>query len=72
MILRPLTECHFLRALYDYCRVEIPEIIEPFRIGIRAYGLKDTALGSFGMITDIEYSAEICIEPSKFSSFFFL
>ncbi|VDN01999.1 unnamed protein product, partial [Thelazia callipaeda] len=69
VILRPVTECHFLRTLFDYCRVEIPETAEPFRIGIRAYGLKDSALGSFGMITDIKYKAEICLEP-KFSTLF--
>ncbi|KAM3725292.1 Neuropilin-2 [Dirofilaria immitis] len=69
VILRPITECHFFRAFNDHCQVEIPEIIEPFRIGIRVYGLKNSALGSFGMITDIEYNAEICLEP-KLSTVF--
>ncbi|VDP18092.1 unnamed protein product, partial [Onchocerca flexuosa] len=63
VILRPLTECFFFRTLNDYCQVEIPEINEPFRIGIRVHGLKNSALGSFGMITDIEYNADICFEP---------
>uniref|UniRef100_A0A915PKU0 MAM domain-containing protein n=1 Tax=Setaria digitata TaxID=48799 RepID=A0A915PKU0_9BILA len=69
VILRLLSECYFLRAFNDHCRVEIPEIVEPFRIGIRVYGLKDSALGSFGMLTDIEYNAEICLEP-KLSTVF--
>uniref|UniRef100_A0A1I7VHE2 MAM domain-containing protein n=1 Tax=Loa loa TaxID=7209 RepID=A0A1I7VHE2_LOALO len=69
IILRPHTECYFIRAFNDRCKVEIPEITEPFRIGIRAHGLKDSALGSLVMITDIEYKAEICLEP-KLSKIF--
>lgn len=71
VIIRPHTECYFIRTFNDRCKVEIPEIPEPFRIGIRVHGLKDTALGSFGMITDIEYKAEICLEPSKLINFRF-
>lgn len=67
--MRPRAECYFIRAFNDRCKVEIPEISEPFRIGIRAHNLKDSALGSFGMLTDIEYEAEICLEPSKLINF---
>ncbi|CAG9533449.1 unnamed protein product [Cercopithifilaria johnstoni] len=69
VIMRPHTECYFIHAFNDRCKVKIPEIPEPFRIGIRMHGLKDPALGSFGMITDIEYEAEICLEP-KLSTIF--
>uniref|UniRef100_A0A0R3S6R9 MAM domain-containing protein n=1 Tax=Elaeophora elaphi TaxID=1147741 RepID=A0A0R3S6R9_9BILA len=69
VILRPNTDCYFIHAFNDRCKVDIPEIPEPFRIGIRVHGLKDSALGSLGMITDIEYEAEICLEP-KLSTMF--
>ncbi|VBB33661.1 unnamed protein product [Acanthocheilonema viteae] len=69
VITRPNTDCYFIRAFNDHCKVEIPEIAEPFRIGIRVYELKSSALGSFGMITDIQYKAEICLEP-KLSTVF--
>ncbi|VDO27439.1 unnamed protein product [Brugia timori] len=69
VILRPHTECYFIRTFNDRCKIEIPEISEPFRIGIRVHGLRDSALGSLGMITDIKYKAEICLEP-KLSKIF--
>lgn len=33
-----------------FCRVELPKILEPFRIGIRVFGLSDANVGSFTMV----------------------
>lgn len=65
VISRLHTQCDIIGPIGDYCEVKIPEVTEPFRIGIRLHGLRDSALGSFGIIADIEYTTEICMEPSK-------
>ncbi|VDM24117.1 unnamed protein product [Toxocara canis] len=69
VLLRPSTSCHILRPRNDVCRVTIPEMNEPFRIGIRAFHLQDESVGSFAMISDIDYHADICLE-TKFSKMF--
>uniref|UniRef100_A0A914RKI3 MAM domain-containing protein n=1 Tax=Parascaris equorum TaxID=6256 RepID=A0A914RKI3_PAREQ len=53
----------------DICHVVIPEMNEPFRIGIRAFRLQDESLGSFAMISDIEYRADVCLQ-TRFSRIF--
>ncbi|KAE9550981.1 hypothetical protein FO519_005796 [Halicephalobus sp. NKZ332] len=66
---RPKTDCHFLKHTDDECIVEIDEMHEPFKIGIRSYQLHDSSVGSFAMLGDIRYAAQICREhevPSLF------
>lgn len=64
--------CNILRPRNDICRVVIPEMNEPFRIGIRAFRLQDESVGSFAMISDIEYHADVCLETSKLTFGFFI
>ncbi|CAD6190722.1 unnamed protein product [Caenorhabditis auriculariae] len=66
---RPKMKCDFLGAANEECRVEIPSIKEPFRIGIRAFNLKDNVVGSMALINHIRYHGKICQE-SPFPSFF--
>uniref|UniRef100_A0A915CIC2 MAM domain-containing protein n=1 Tax=Parascaris univalens TaxID=6257 RepID=A0A915CIC2_PARUN len=61
--------CNILRPRNDICHVVIPEMNEPFRIGIRAFRLQDESLGSFAMISDIEYRADVCLQ-TRFSRIF--
>lgn len=46
---------------------------EPFRLGIRAFSLKDPALGSFVMLNRIRYEAEVCSPYGKkfFKNYFY-
>jgi hypothetical protein len=59
VINRPQMDCHFLKS-HGLCRVEIDRMNEPFRIGIRMFSLRDQSVGSFGMINDIHYKANLC------------
>ncbi|TMS38607.1 hypothetical protein L596_005297 [Steinernema carpocapsae] len=60
VITRPNVNCHFLRSQNDFCVVDIPEMTEPFQIGIRAFNIRDSSVGGFVMISNIRYVAEIC------------
>ncbi|ULT96302.1 hypothetical protein L3Y34_004720 [Caenorhabditis briggsae] len=71
VLMRPKMKCDFLGAANEECRVEIPPIKEPFRIGIRAFDLKDNTVGSLAIIDHIRYHGKICQQspfPSSFSS----
>lgn len=59
VISRPNIDCHFLKS-HGLCRVEIDRMNEPFRIGIRVFSLRDQSVGSFGLINDIHYKANLC------------
>lgn len=59
VINRPPIDCHFLKN-HHICRVEIPKIAEAFRLGIRAFSLRDTHIGSFVMLNDVRYEATVC------------
>ncbi|KAI1724984.1 MAM (Meprin, A5-protein, PTPmu) domain protein [Ditylenchus destructor] len=59
VIARPPIDCHYLKT-GPICRVEIRRTFEPFRIGIRAFSLRDAAVGSFAMINRIRYEADVC------------
>uniref|UniRef100_A0A915ENG3 MAM domain-containing protein n=1 Tax=Ditylenchus dipsaci TaxID=166011 RepID=A0A915ENG3_9BILA len=59
VISRPPADCHFLKS-NSQCRVEIPKQVESFRIGIRAFALRDANVGSFAMLNHIKYEAEVC------------
>uniref|UniRef100_A0A0N5AIB5 MAM domain-containing protein n=1 Tax=Syphacia muris TaxID=451379 RepID=A0A0N5AIB5_9BILA len=69
ILLRPLMDCHAFKPPNEKCTVILPAINEPFKIGIRALNLKDPSMGSFVMITNIVYRADICIESAKWSEF---
>lgn len=68
VINRPYIDCHYLKTS-PLCRVEIPKMAEPFRLGIRAFSLKDPVLGSFVMLNRIRYEAEVC---SPYGKYFFV
>uniref|UniRef100_A0A914BV11 MAM domain-containing protein n=1 Tax=Acrobeloides nanus TaxID=290746 RepID=A0A914BV11_9BILA len=57
---RPRVDCHYLKAPKDECRIDLDPVAEPFKFGIRVFGLDDPSIGSFAMITDIRYAANIC------------
>uniref|UniRef100_A0A7E4V2Q2 MAM domain-containing protein n=1 Tax=Panagrellus redivivus TaxID=6233 RepID=A0A7E4V2Q2_PANRE len=72
VLYRPKSDCTFFKAPGSDCVVEIEEMHEPFKIGIRAHQLHDASVGSFAMITGIRYDAQICREneiPSLFGGF---
>ncbi|CAB3406681.1 unnamed protein product [Caenorhabditis bovis] len=69
VLMRPKMKCDFLSAANEDCRVEIPPIKEPFRIGIRAFDLKDNTVGSLLMIDHIRFFGNIC-QQSPFPSYF--
>ncbi|KAK0400055.1 hypothetical protein QR680_003331 [Steinernema hermaphroditum] len=60
VVTRPPVNCHFLRSQNAQCVVDIPEMTEPFQIGIRAFNLRDPSVGGFMMLSNIRYVAEIC------------
>ncbi|VDK41736.1 unnamed protein product [Anisakis simplex] len=58
-------QCHALRPTNETCLVKIPDMSEPFRLGIRAFHLQDKSTGSFVMISNIHYVANgICHETT--------
>uniref|UniRef100_A0A914Z0N4 MAM domain-containing protein n=1 Tax=Panagrolaimus superbus TaxID=310955 RepID=A0A914Z0N4_9BILA len=66
---RPKTDCTFLKSTEHECIVEIDEMHEPFKIGIRAFQLHDSSVGSLALLTNIHYEAQVCREnevPSLF------
>lgn len=63
--------CGFIQPRNSLCDINMPEIEVPFRIGIRAYNLRDPSVGSLVMIGNINYMADICLEPSLKNFFFF-
>ena len=62
---RPKTDCSFLKPTEHECVVEVDEMHEPFKIGIRAFQLHDSGVGSLALITDIQYEAQVCRENGK-------
>lgn len=58
-------ECHAFTPQGQTCLVVLPPMTEPFRIGIRAFNLKDPSVGSFAMISNINYIGDICIESGS-------
>lgn len=58
-------DCHFLKS-HGLCRVEIDRMNGPFRIGIRMFSLRDQSVGSFGMLNDIHYKANLCGASGEF------
>uniref|UniRef100_A0A0N5BD11 MAM domain-containing protein n=1 Tax=Strongyloides papillosus TaxID=174720 RepID=A0A0N5BD11_STREA len=57
----PYLGCNNDDSTNGICTFTFREINEPFKLGIRAFNLKDPGIGSFVLITDITYvSDEIC------------